>query len=654
MPRPPRPLNRCLAFLAGLACAALARAGENPAILTQGQMANPNGHYFAGYFPTWSDPWFSASNADGSLKTDDQIYAASQFAQLPGVYTHAMVAFAQPDFSWAGLAADTWTGTGVQFQSTPANIKQAIRILHQLGKRVLLSVGGATYLDWTGLAQEAGRTGTPIKTALAACLADLGLDGLDVDYEVGGADPATVAQYVGAIQALREAADAAGPGHLLSIAGWSTGADYTPATPIDAGYPGSFTYWGGNAGRERLAFKAAVPSGPRKGQLVAGLFDLVDVMSYDAQTSDYDPVTAFSEYRFLVPGTVPVSLGLEIPPEGWPGGILVIADSQAGAPGTIVVADQYGRTPRGPYSVQRSGGFVLANKATPNPHDGLMLWDTGLTSSIPAGACPSANATTVAAEVAALFGYVPMPPSASVTVAVTPSSCALLPGGTQAFKAQVLGAGNTAVAWSGTGGTISSAGLYKAGSALGSFTVTATAAADATKKASAAVTIAASLPVTVAIAPAAVTLAPGAGQQFSALVTGSADTAVTWSCTGGSITPAGLYKAGAASGAFSVTAASAADPTRKATAAVTVRAPSSVSVTIVPASVTLSPGATAQFKATVTGSADQTVAWYCTGGSIWASGLYQAGTTPGTFTVTASPVADRNRSATATVTIKAL
>ncbi len=50
-------------------------------------------------------------------------------------------------------------------------------------------------------------------------------------------------------------------------------------------------------------------------------------------------------------------------------------------------------------------------------------------------------------------------------------------------------ASNTAVTWSATGGTISSSGLYTAGTATGSFTVTATSVQDSTKSASAAITI---------------------------------------------------------------------------------------------------------------------------------------------------------------------
>jgi len=378
--------------------------------LTLGQVANPNCRYFAGYYPTWSDNWFTVTNWDGTKKSDNDIYTASNLAQIRGVYTHVQLAFAQPDFSWGGMTANSWSGTGLNFNATPVDIKEVIRLLHVLKKKVILAVGGATYNNWAGLAAEAGKSGTPIKGALTKFLTDLGVDGLDVDYEVDGADAGNVAQYAKAIQALREASDAAGAGHLLTIAAWSTGADYTAATTSDPGYPGTPSYWGGSAGRERLAFKAVVGSGSLSGRTVASLFDVVNIMAYDAQTYHYDPVTAFDEYRGIVPASVTVSLGLEIPPEGWAGGLLVINNSDAGADGTIVVADQYGRTPRGPYSVQRSGGYVLANTHSANPHDGLMLWQILKTQSVPAGSAQSANANTVADKVTSLFGYVPASP----------------------------------------------------------------------------------------------------------------------------------------------------------------------------------------------------------------------------------------------------
>ncbi len=76
--------------------------------------------------------------------------------------------------------------------------------------------------------------------------------------------------------------------------------------------------------------------------------------------------------------------------------------------------------------------------------------------------------------------------------------------------------------------------------------------------------------VTVAVTPDVVTLAPGGTQQFHATVTGNPNTAVTWTATGGSITPTGMYTSPASTGTFAVRATSDADPFAFAEASVTV------------------------------------------------------------------------------------
>ncbi|HKP14590.1 MAG TPA: S8 family serine peptidase [Gemmatimonadaceae bacterium] len=77
--------------------------------------------------------------------------------------------------------------------------------------------------------------------------------------------------------------------------------------------------------------------------------------------------------------------------------------------------------------------------------------------------------------------------------------------------------------------------------------------------------------VNIAISPASVALQPGKSQQFTATVTGTANTAVTWSQTGGSITQNGLFTAGQSPGSYQVTATSVADQNKKASAAVTIQ-----------------------------------------------------------------------------------
>lgn len=84
--------------------------------------------------------------------------------------------------------------------------------------------------------------------------------------------------------------------------------------------------------------------------------------------------------------------------------------------------------------------------------------------------------------------------------------------------------------------------------------------------------------VTVAVSPAAVTLGPGAKQQFTAKVTGTSNTSVTWSLSPavGSISTAGLYTAPASvtvKQTLTVRATSAADTTKYGTATVVLNPP---------------------------------------------------------------------------------
>ncbi len=303
---------------------------------------------FVGYYPSWlaatTQPLSATSNA----------------------YTHVVVAFAKPDFAFDGR---TWTGTGLQFETSLADVRGQIAALHKRGIRVLLAVGGATYLNWAPLAAEADKPG-PRVAALKRFADALGLDGFDVDYETDGAGPKQVAQYRAAIKALSRAA---GP-KLLSLAAWSTGADCTVATEI-APCGGKTTVWDGRVGRERLVF------GDRA---LFGKVGMISVMSYDAGTEEFDPVRAFALYRALVPANIPVNIGFEIAPEGWGGAKLVAHDRDAVCPGSITKKDQFGNAVGKPYSVARLlHDGPLSKRPNANPHDGAMLWHIVKTQNMP-------------------------------------------------------------------------------------------------------------------------------------------------------------------------------------------------------------------------------------------------------------------------------
>src|SRR6202166_1777591 len=239
----------------------------------------------------------------------------------------------------------------------------------------------------------------------------------------------------------------------------------------------------------------------------------------------------------------------------------------------------------------------------------------------------------------------------SVSVSVSPTTASLQVNQQKQFAASVSGSTNTAVTWAASGGTITSGGLYTAPSSAGTYTVTATSAADSTKSASAVVTVSQPAQVSVSLSPTTASLSTGAQKQFTASVSGSTNTAVTWAASGGTITSGGLYTAPSSAGTYTVTATSAADSTKSASAVVTVSQPAQVSVSLSPTTASLSTGAQKQFTASVSGSTNTAVTWAASGGTITSGGLYTAPSSAGTYTVTATSAADSTKSASAVVTV---
>ena len=166
-----------------------------------------------------------------------------------------------------------------------------------------------------------------------------------------------------------------------------------------------------------------------------------------------------------------------------------------------------------------------------------------------------------------------------VSVSVSPTSAALTSGKTQQFMATVTGSTNTAVTWSTTAGSISTSGLLTAPTCTSnmSVTVTATSQASTSASASATVTVTPSGAVAVSISPTNPTISSGGTQQFTASVTGSTNTTVTWSTTDGSISTSGLYTAPSVSSntTATVTATSEASSSKTASAAITIDATTS-------------------------------------------------------------------------------
>jgi hypothetical protein len=153
--------------------------------------------------------------------------------------------------------------------------------------------------------------------------------------------------------------------------------------------------------------------------------------------------------------------------------------------------------------------------------------------------------------------------------------------------------------------------------------------------------------VTVQVSPSTADVLPGGSVSFTATVRGAADTSVRWSVTepgGGTVDASGRYVAPQQNGAYHVVAQSVASPSATATASVRVTATPAVRVTVSPGTVSIAPGQTATFRASVTGATDTSVDWSvressgC--GSVSTDGTYAAPPAPAACHVVATSRAD--------------
>ena len=259
----------------------------------------------------------------------------------------------------------------------------------------------------------------------------------------------------------------------------------------------------------------------------------------------------------------------------------------------------------------------------------------------------------------------------TVSVAVSPSAPSVTLGASQAFTATVSGAANTAVTWSVPGGasqgTVDSQGVYTAPAVLpqpATAKVRATSVAAPAVYAEATVALVAPPAVTLVVNPPSATVAQGTTRLFSANVTGSPYTAVSWTVVGGaangSVSAGGLFTPPAvlpANPVVAVRATSAANPLISVDAAVTLTPPPVV-VSVSPASVSLALGSPKTFAATVTGTANTAVVWSVPGGaangSVSAAGVYlPPATLPAVpvVVVRATSASDLNSFAEAMVTL---
>jgi hypothetical protein len=195
--------------------------------------------------------------------------------------------------------------------------------------------------------------------------------------------------------------------------------------------------------------------------------------------------------------------------------------------------------------------------------------------------------------------------------------------------------------------------------------------ADNTKSDTATVTVTLPPAIVVTIGPQTPTVQINATQQFTATVTNTSNTAVSWQVNGltggdsthGTISASGLFTAPAAVPAPStvtVTAISQADNTKSGSTVVTIAAAGPVTVTVSPLRAAITTGQTQTFAASVNGSPSTSVTWEIDTipggnsavGTITAGGVYTPPTTGGVHNVVArSTVSTSSASPASTVAV---
>lgn len=271
------------------------------------------------------------------------------------------------------------------------------------------------------------------------------------------------------------------------------------------------------------------------------------------------------------------------------------------------------------------------------------------------------RATTANPKSSMFAGIELLPDSVTpLKIVLTPLSATLEAGGTSKFEAHIEGTSNTQLHWSPPKlGTIAEDGVYTAPAiipAASTDTVT-VATADGKSTASATVNLA---PVSVQLHTKIASIRAAETLQLNGVVRGSSNHRLNWSLNGpGSISNRGLYYAPpllTTPQDVKITASSLADPGKSAT--ISLQLLPAVVVTIEPTSATAFIQQRVPFTLHVTGTSDSRVTLTLNGpGLLLPNGIYEApATIPTTkvVTITASSMADPNKTAKAQVTLNPL
>jgi CSLREA domain-containing protein len=217
-----------------------------------------------------------------------------------------------------------------------------------------------------------------------------------------------------------------------------------------------------------------------------------------------------------------------------------------------------------------------------------------------------------------------------VVLTVSPRTVTLDAGASGEFTAEVND--GSSVVWSADSGMVTGSGAtitYTAPVRAGDYTLTATSVREPDKFATARITVTG---VEVGVVPIDTTIGAAGTLTFRAVVRASPDSNVTWSATGGTLSPAGntlQWVAPIEGGTFTVTATSVIDPSRSALATAVV---TPVEIVVATPSIALFRGQPVDIAAIVSGTEFTDVLWTATCGAITGGGTthrYTAPTTAG-------------------------
>jgi GH18 family chitinase len=362
--------NKCLALMLWLMLFALSTHSlyaKTIKSVTEQSTPTSNNNFAVGYLSFWN-------------------MTPSEIENIHTLYSHVIVSFAKPNATYAGKWAKKDT-TGIQIanDSNPIHYKKAIKKLQDRGVKVLLSVGGGEYSqgihlnNWSKLTAEYGKdiNHTTHKKAIRDIVRDLGLDGIDIDYEKVVTLDITdtlLNEYTQVILTIKEIVDNLGSDKLLGIAVGAVGAECSKEMVnnkiLECTQKSPLGY---RVGLERKVFANLI----NKGKKLETIFDFISIMSYDYIRNNngtfiYDPIIAHEHYKEIYKGLL--AIGFQTTGESGDG-VLVATNTEAKTCKETSMLHPYFRKgdwlPKTkPYSLER---FIRYIRETPN--SGIMVWN---------------------------------------------------------------------------------------------------------------------------------------------------------------------------------------------------------------------------------------------------------------------------------------